>query len=91
LMLLSCNEKKGRRIVIKPQAVIKEDEFVNVSNIVPSEKTSLVDSFFTAISDNNDFNGTVLVTDKDKSFTKKLSVMPILKPKKHSQKTQYFN
>ena len=71
LMLLSCNEKKGRRIVIKPQAVIKEDDFVNVSNIVPSEKTSLVDSFFTAISDNNDFNGTVLVTDKDKIIYKK--------------------
>jgi CubicO group peptidase (beta-lactamase class C family) len=71
LSLFSCNEKKGRRIVIKPQAVIKEEEYTSVQIIEPSEKTNIVDSFFTAISSKNDFNGTVLVTHKNKIIYKK--------------------
>lgn len=69
--LFSCNEKKGRRIVIKPQAVIKEEQTAASQNIVPSEKTNIVDSFFNAISSKNEFNGTVLVTVKDQIIYKK--------------------
>jgi CubicO group peptidase (beta-lactamase class C family) len=69
--LFSCNEKKGRRILIKPQAVIKEENGFVAQQIMPSEKTNIVDSFFTAISQKNDFNGTVLVTVKDQIIYKK--------------------
>lgn len=71
LSLYSCSEKKNRRIVIKPQAVIKEELLSSIQNIEPSEKTDIVDSFFTAINLRNDFNGTVLVTDHDKIIYKK--------------------
>jgi CubicO group peptidase (beta-lactamase class C family) len=69
--LFSCNEKKGRRILLKPQAVIKEENSGFAQLIEPSEKTNIVDSFFTAISSKNDFNGAVLVTVKDKIIYKK--------------------
>jgi CubicO group peptidase (beta-lactamase class C family) len=71
LALFACNEKKGRRILLKPQAVIKEENSGIAQLIEPSEKTNIVDSFFTAISSKNDFNGTVLVTVKDKIIYKK--------------------
>lgn len=67
----ACNEKKNRRIVLKPQAVIKEEIIAAIPVVVPSEKTNIVDSFFTAISQQNDFNGTVLVTVKDQVIYKK--------------------
>ncbi len=69
--LFSCNEKKGRRILLKPQAVVKLDNSDVAQIIEPSEKTNIVDSFFNAISSKNDFNGTVLVTVKDKIIYKK--------------------
>jgi CubicO group peptidase (beta-lactamase class C family) len=71
LLLYSCTEKKSRRILIKPQAITKEKQIDEAQLIVPSEKTGIVDSFFTAISANNAFNGAVLVTVDDKIIYKK--------------------
>ena len=71
LVFVSCNEKRAQRMMITPQAVQKETELDSTQKVVFTEKTNLVDSFFTEISSKNGFNGTVLVSDNDQVIFKK--------------------
>jgi CubicO group peptidase (beta-lactamase class C family) len=74
-VLASCNEKKkGHALYIKPQATIDSSTAIasrKTSITEESPKTNIVDSFFTKIYNNNNFNGTVLVTDKGKMIYNK--------------------
>ncbi len=70
-LLFACSDKKGKRIVIKPQAVAKEDSVFKQEQVYVTARTNIVDSFFTSINKNHGFNGAVLVTDSSKIIYKK--------------------
>ena len=70
--ILSCQGKKKKRLLIKPNILAKEAVADTVTpELTFSEKSFMVDSFFTEISEKNDFNGTVLVSHNDKVIYRK--------------------
>lgn len=73
LFFSSCQEKKGRAILIQPQAQVDSTlPFLkNLENVASSPRTNLVDSFFTLIHKKNEFNGTVLVVDNGEVIYRK--------------------
>jgi CubicO group peptidase (beta-lactamase class C family) len=73
LLISSCEEKKGRAILIQPQAQVDSTlPFLkSLENVASSPKTNLVDSFFTLIHKKNEFNGTVLVVDNGEVIYRK--------------------
>jgi CubicO group peptidase (beta-lactamase class C family) len=69
----SCDERKGRSILIQPQVQVDSTitHLKKLDNVAMSPKTNLVDSFFTGIHKNNEFNGTVLVVDNGEVIYRK--------------------